>query len=220
MTDPLAVLQRIRHTTPREIPRAGEVCELCAEPIGDEHGHLVDVVERNLMCACRGCFLLFTSDGAGGGHFKSVPERYLSFPEFTLSPGQWDNLQIPVSVAFFFLNSALDRVAAFYPGPAGATESELPLDTWAEVVEANPALSSLQPDVEAFLVRSRPNQGGTECYIVPIDVCYELVGHLRTLWRGFDGGKEANAKLDAFFGDVQARATAAEMDAAAGANSQ
>jgi len=25
MTDPLAVLQRIRQTTPREIPRAGEV---------------------------------------------------------------------------------------------------------------------------------------------------------------------------------------------------
>ena len=52
----------------------------------------------------------------------------------------------------------------------------------------------------------RPNQGGPECYIVPIDACYELVGHLRTLWRGFDGGKEANAKLEAFFDDVRARA--------------
>ena len=206
MTEPLAVLQRIRQTQPREIPRAGEVCELCTEPISDEHGHLVDISARNLMCACRGCYLLFTSDGAGGGHFRAVPDRYLSFPDFTLSPGQWDNLQIPVSVAFFFLNSALDRVAAFYPGPAGATESELPLDTWAEVVEANPSLSSLKPDVEAFLVRSRPDRGGTECYIVPIDACYELVGHLRTLWRGFDGGKEANAKLESFFADVR-RAT-------------
>ena len=132
------------------------------------------------MCACRGCYLLFTSDGAGGGHFRSVPDRYLSFPDFELSPEQWDNLQIPVSVAFFFLNSSLGRVAAFYPGPAGATESELPLDTWAEVIDANPQLATLQPDVEAFLVRSRPNGGGTECYIVPIDACYELVGHLRT----------------------------------------
>jgi hypothetical protein len=109
-------------------------------------------------------------------------------------------------VAFFFLNSSLGRVAAFYPGPAGATESELPLDTWAEVLEANPQLSTMQPDVEAFLVRSKATQGGTECYIVPIDACYELVGHLRTLWRGFDGGKEANAKLDAFFDDVSSRA--------------
>jgi hypothetical protein len=206
VTDPLAVLQRIRETTPREIPRAGEVCELCAEPIPDEHGHLVDLNARNLMCACRGCYLLFVSEGAGGAHFRSVPDRYLAFPEFELSPGQWDSLQIPVSVAFFFLNSSLGRVAAFYPGPAGATESELPLDTWAEVVEANPALSTMQPDVEAFLVRSRANQGGTECYVVPIDACYELVGHLRKLWRGFDGGKEANAKLDSFFEDVKAKA--------------
>jgi Family of unknown function (DUF5947) len=206
MTDPLAVLQRIRATRPREIPRAGEVCELCTEPISDEHGHLVDLQARTLMCACRGCYLLFVSEGAGGAHFRSVPERYLAFTDFTLSPEQWDNLQIPVSVAFFFLNSSLGRVAAFYPGPAGATESELPLDTWVEITRANPQLGTLEPDVEAFLVRSRPNQGGTECYIVPIDVCYELVGHLRTLWRGFDGGKEANAKLDEFFDDIDSRA--------------
>jgi hypothetical protein len=181
---------------------------MCTEPISDDHGHLVDLDARSLMCACRGCYLLFVSEGAGGSHYRSVPDRYLSFPHFALSPEQWDNLQIPVSVAFFFLNSSLDRVAAFYPGPAGATESELPLTTWAEVTAANPALGTLQPDVEAFLVRSRVHQGGTECYIVPIDACYELVGHLRRLWRGFDGGKEANAKLDAFFDDVKTKAGA------------
>ncbi|HEX3796330.1 MAG TPA: DUF5947 family protein [Acidimicrobiales bacterium] len=206
MTDPLAVLQRIRETRPRDIPRAGEVCELCTEPIADEHGHLVDLEARNLMCACRGCYLLFISEGAGGAHFRSVPDRYLAFPDFQLSPEQWDNLQIPVSVAFFFLNSSLGRVAAFYPGPAGATESELPLDTWAEVTQANPQLGTMQPDVEAFLVRSSSTGGGTECFIVPIDACYELVGHLRRLWRGFDGGKEANAKLDSFFETVRAKA--------------
>ncbi len=207
MTDPLAVLQRIRESRPREIPRAGEVCELCMEPIPDEHGHLVDLEARNLMCACRGCNLLFSSEGAGGGHFRSVPDRYLAFPEFRLSPAQWDSLQIPVSVAFFFLNSSLGRIAAFYPGPAGATESELPLDTWAEVVDANPQLATMQPDVEAFLVRSKRGQGGADCYIVPIDACYELVGHLRLLWRGFDGGQEANAKLNEFFDDVERRTT-------------
>jgi Family of unknown function (DUF5947) len=206
VTDPLAVLHRIRESRPRDVPLAGEVCELCTEPISDEHGHLVDLEARTLMCACRGCYLLFLSEGAGGAHFRSVPDRYLAFPDFELSPEQWDNLQIPVSVAFFFLNSTLGRVAAFYPGPAGATESELPLDTWADVTRANPALAFLQPDVEAFLVRSMPNRGGTECYIVPIDTCYELVGHLRRLWRGFDGGKEANAKLDAFFDDVKVKA--------------
>jgi Family of unknown function (DUF5947) len=209
MTDPIAVLQRIRSSAPpRQVARVDEVCELCSEPIASEHRHLVDLRSRTLLCACRGCFLLFESEGAGGDHFRSVPERYLAFDDFELSPAQWDSLQIPVSVAFFFLNSELERIAAFYPGPAGATESELPLDTWTDLVAANRQLSTMEPDVEALLVRAASDRGerDAECYIVPIDACYELVGHLRMLWRGFDGGSEANKKLDDFFADIEARA--------------
>ena len=44
-----------------------------------------------------------------------------------------------------------------------------------------------------------------EAHLVPIDRCYELVGLLRTAWRGFDGGQEARALLDAFFADLTAR---------------
>ncbi len=191
-------------------PRPGERCELCAALIPDEHGHVVDLQSRALMCACRPCYLVFAPQGAGGGRFRAVPERYLSFPEFSLTPAQWDGLQIPVGVAFFFLNSALDHVAAFYPSPAGATESLLSLDSWEEIVAANPDLDTLQPDVEAFLVRSAERREGTgvpECYLVPIDVCYELVGELRRLWKGFDGGTEAHAALEAFFDRVRARAS-------------
>jgi hypothetical protein len=193
----------------RPKPRPGERCELCDELIPDEHGHVVDLESRALMCACRPCYLVFAPQGAGGNRFRAVPERYLSFPEFSLTPGQWDAMQIPVGVAFFFVNSALDHVAAFYPGPAGATESLLSLDSWDEIVAANPDLGTLQPDVEAFLVRSAERREGTgvaECYLVPIDVCYELVGELRRLWRGFDGGTEAHAALDAFFGRVRSKA--------------
>jgi hypothetical protein len=42
--------------------------------------------------------------------------------------------------------------------------------------------------------------------VVPIDACYELVGNLRILWRGFDGGSEARAYLDTFFATVGERA--------------
>jgi hypothetical protein len=205
--DPLAVLQELREARPRESVRAGERCELCTEPIADEHGHLVDVEARRLLCACRGCYLLFTPEGAGGGRYLAVPDRYLAFTDVRLSPDQWDALQIPVSVAFFFVNSTLARVAAFYPSPAGATESLLPLDTWAELVGAHPALSTLQPDVEALLVRADPDGAASaECYLVPIDACYELVGQLRRLWRGFDGGREAHDALDSFFDRVRTRA--------------
>ena len=215
MSDPLAVLQRIRQQKPSQVVLAGERCEICTEPISDDHGHLVDLEARNLLCACRGCYLLFTSDGAGGGHFRAVPDRYLSVSDFGLSPGQWDDFQIPVGVVFFFANSALGHVVALYPGPAGATESELSLDAWTDLVAANPVLATLQPDVEAFLVRAERGPGASgngegafspEAYLVPIDACYELVGQLRQLWRGFDGGREAHQAMDAFFDDIRAKA--------------
>jgi hypothetical protein len=60
--------------------------------------------------------------------------------------------------------------------------------------------------VEALLVRTRGSQ--VEAFLVPIDVCYELVGHLRKLWRGFDGGQEVRNRLDQFFGDVRSRSRA------------
>jgi hypothetical protein len=209
--NPLAVLQRIRDGQGRAAPavtgdESVERCEVCTEAITADHGHLVDLKVRNLLCACRGCYLLFTAEGSGGAHFRAVPDRYVSLSGLQLAPAQWNSLQIPVGVAFFFFHSGLGRVAAFYPGPAGATESELSLETWEEIVAADPVLESLQPDVEAFLVRI--DAGGTEPegFIVPIDACYELVGHLRRLWKGFDGGREAHQAMDAFFEKVRGRA--------------
>ncbi len=204
--EPLKVLERIRDRSVARRPRPGEVCELCGEAIPDEHNHLVDLKARNLMCSCRPCYLLFTPDGAGGKHYLAVPDRYLMFPNFDLSQSQWDALQIPVSVAFFLVNSELKRVAAFYPSPAGATESLLSLEIWDEVIAANPTLGSILPDVEAFLVQKDKTGNNPECYLVPIDACYELVGEMRKLWRGFDGGKEAREALEAFFDRVKSRA--------------
>jgi hypothetical protein len=205
--DPLAAVRRLRRVTSPPRAPVGESCELCREPVGPDHNHLVDLQGRTLMCSCRLCWLLFTRDGAGGGHYTAVPERYVAFPDLRLSRAEWDALQIPVSVAFFFLNSSIDRVAAFYPGPAGATESLLPLDTWDELALGHPELATMVPDVEAFLVRAERGSPDAECFLVPIDACYELVGRLRTLWRGFDGGREAHDALEQFFADVRARAS-------------
>jgi hypothetical protein len=197
--DALAVLQRIRRS--RVTPQAGEErCELCGEAIAEEHGHVADLRSRNLLCACHGCYLLFTADGAGGGHYRAIPDEYKRWSGSQLSEADWDALQIPVGVAFFMVNSSLGRIVAFYPGPAGATESELPIDAWSGLA------GELRPDVEALLVRVDPTRSRQECYVVPIDACYELVGRLRKLWRGFDGGSEAHAAIDAFFDKVEERA--------------
>jgi hypothetical protein len=199
-TDPLGVLQRLRNAPPK--PRPGERCDMCNELVPDEHEHVVNVESRSLMCTCRGCWMLFTPEGAGGVRYRAVPDRYATVDDYTMSSATWDAFQIPVSVAFFFRNSSMDQIAAFYPSPAGATESLLELSAWDELVAANPVLETLLPDVEALLVRSGDND---EAFIVPIDACYELVGHMRRLWRGFDGGREAKDALNQFFADIRAR---------------
>ena len=200
---PLAVLRRV--TRARPATAAGRRCEMCRADIGAGHAHVVDVVSRALLCSCRPCYLLFTDEHATL-RYRSVPDRYLSFPDLTLDARAWDELEIPVGLAFLFRNSAQDRTVAFYPGPAGATESDLALGAWNRIVEQHPALRVLRPDVEALLVR---RERGT-CHLVPVDACYELVGRLRTVWRGFDGGAEAHAALDGFFAHVQARSLPVE----------
>jgi len=198
---PLASLMRVTQTRPA--PIVGERCEMCAEPIADTHSHVVGLETRALMCTCRPCYLLF-SDQDAHLKYRSVPERYLSFPDLALDARAWDELQIPVGLAFLFRNSVLGRMIAFYPSPAGATESELPLDVWDRIVEHSPQLAVLRPDVEALLVRRSDGPDGS-CHLVPIDTCYELVGRLRMLWRGFDGGIEAHEAMDQFFARVEAR---------------
>lgn len=194
----------------------GELCDMCGVEVHDGHPHVVDTDTRRLLCTCRPCALLFTHAGAGRGNFRMVPDRYLMDPSFSLDGGRWEELQVPVSVAFFFRNSVLDRVVAHYPSPAGATESLLDLSAWDAVVAENPLAAAMEPDVEALIVR-RAGPGSSaqdECFLVPIDACYELVGRVRMHWSGFDGGAEARADLDAFFTRARARARVLTVDQA------
>jgi hypothetical protein len=103
-------------------------------------------------------------------------------------------------MAFFFHSSAAGRVVAFYPSPVGATESLLNVDAWDDRV-----LTELEPDVEALLVNR--TRGRRECWIVPVDRCYELVGLVRTHWKGFGGGAEVWEALDGFFDRLRKEAT-------------
>src|SRR4029079_3734641 len=113
---------------PRAAPLEG--CELCGAAIEPAHGHLVTLPNRELLCVCRPCHLLFQQDGAGGHRFRAVPERFLLLPAFASALDDWETLQIPIGLAFFLRSSATGRTTAFYPSPAGAMESEIPIDTW------------------------------------------------------------------------------------------
>ncbi len=86
-------------------------------------------------------------------------------------------------------SSVTDGVVAFYPSPAGATESELDLDAWEALVARNPVLEQLEPDAEALVVNrlSEPHQYA----IAPIDDCYALVGLIKSRWEGISGRRGA-----------------------------
>jgi Family of unknown function (DUF5947) len=190
-----------------QLPVAGqeapEVCELCGAVIGAEHRHLLDLESRQLMCTCQACRILFEGGAAGGQHYKLVPERRLRIDDFQLDDVTWEELRLPVDMAFFFRHSGEDRVVAYYPSPAGPTESLLELDAWEEIERANPVLAGMAPDVEALLVnRSR---GASEYFLVPVDECYSLVALIRTKWRGLSGGSEMWNGIQSFFEGLAGR---------------
>jgi hypothetical protein len=203
-------LRRFVRDTPAALRSArahprGESCELCRAVIGAAHDHVVDLDGRRLCCACRPCALLFEKAGAAHGRYRTVPRRVHHWVAGGEEEAALGSLQLPVGLAFFFFNSRLGRWVAHYPGPAGATESELPMDAWARLSEGNPLVGAAEPDVEAILVYAPRAGGPSECFLVPIDACYELTGALRRTWKGFDGGDEARSSIRAFFDGLKRR---------------
>lgn len=188
-------------------PRNVERCELCSLELAAYHPHLVEIASRRLVCACDACALLFS--GRDDAKFKRVPRDIRLLSNFELTDGEWEALLIPIGMAFFFENSLEGKVMAYYPSPAGATESLLALESWTDIVHRNPVLKEMKADVEALLVNrvSRGNgMQGPEYYLLPIDECYKLVGLIRRNWHGFSGGAEVWEEIARFFSELKQRA--------------
>jgi hypothetical protein len=193
----------------RQFARArppAERCELCSGEVPPEHEHLVEPASHKLLCACQACAILF--DGQRNGKYKRVPHTVQTLQDFDMSDGQWDSLMIPIEMAFFFKSSPRGRVVALYPSPAGAVESLLPLDTWDDIVRANPVLKEMDADVVALLANRVGASRGSrpaEYYVIPIDECYKLVGLIRAHWRGLSGGTEVWREVGQFFDNLKRR---------------
>jgi hypothetical protein len=184
-----------------------ERCELCSAALAPEHPHLLELATRQIVCACDACSTLF--DGMQGGKYRRISRRTLALADFHIDDGQWEDLLIPINMAFFFYSSMHGRMVTLYPSPAGAVESLLPLDAWADIVKWNPVLNKLEPDIEALLV-NRVGQAHAlspaEYYFAPIDDCYRLVGLIRTHWKGLSGGNEVWTEIARFFSVLKGRA--------------
>ncbi len=184
-----------------------EFCELCKVSLPPQHSHLIELTQRRLLCSCDACSLLF--NGHPGGKYKRVPRDARLLSNFQMSDGDWDGLLIPINLAFFFQSSLDTRVSAFYPSPAGATESLLPLEAWQRIVANNPSLAEMETDVEALLVNRVGHSRGmaaAEYYIAPIDACYRLVGLIRMHWHGLSGGTEVWQEIGDFFTHLRSQA--------------
>jgi hypothetical protein len=204
-------LGRLARTAARRAPApAAEQCELCAQPVYAEHRHLLDLHAQRLLCVCQACAVLFDRRESGGHHYRLLPDRCRLVEDFALPDALWEQLAIPVELAFMFRSTTADRVVAFYPSPAGATESLLELATWVEIEAANPVLQAMEPDVEALLVNHA--RGAREHWLVPVDECYRLVGLLRTHWRGLSGGQEVWREIGNYFDGLRRRAIHVQRD--------
>jgi hypothetical protein len=187
---PLPALRRF--VEPRT---ASEYCELCSLELPADHPHLLELAGRRLMCCCQACAILIGN--AQNARYRRVSCRVERLAGFSIDDDVWDRLQLPINLTFFCHETALDRVVARYPSPAGAMQSLLELDVWQSLMAVNPVLAGFEPDVEALLVNRLEKR--RDYYRVPIDQCYRLIGLIRINWQGFSGGLAVHAAIDEFF---------------------
>jgi len=188
-----------RFVRPREVA-AEDTCNLCAAPLAANHPHLVEPAKHRLLCVCRSCATLLGN--RDDDRYREVPDEVRRLEDFRMTDAEWDTFAIPIGLAFFVHSTPESRIIAFYPGPAGPTESLLDLHAWTQLVARNPILAELEPDIEALLVNRM--KGAREYYLAPIDRCYALVGLIRTMWRGLSGGEEVGVAINGFFAGLRA----------------
>lgn len=180
-----------------------ERCELCSQELPDIHPHLLDLSERQVLCACAVCALLFPQRSDASGRYRFIPESTTYLENLVFDELTWSALEIPVRVAYFVRPRDAGRVAGYYPSPVGAVESLLSLDAWQELERMNPVLRELVPDTQALLLCG--DDGGTEGWIVGIDTCYRLIATMRGRWRGLRGGAIAHAQIKSFFDELRSK---------------
>jgi Family of unknown function (DUF5947) len=180
-----------------------EHCDLCGMVIPEDHRHLLALVERRIICSCEACWGM----RSGEGDYRPVGTRTMWLPDLDIPDELWAGFQIPIGLAFFMHSTVTDCVVAMYPSPAGATESELHFESWAQMCRLNPVLGGLDSDIEGLIVNRLSDP--PVYAIAPIDRCYELTGAIKATWEGISGGTGVDHAVTRFFADLRARAVTA-----------
>ena len=199
MTPPAELVGLSNRELPPD-PSSDEQCELCGIDVPAEHRHLLHLEERRILCVCHSCLALHSGDPT----YRPTGTRTLWLEDFDLDDETWSAFGIPIGLAFFLNSGSVGGIAALYPSPAGATESELPLDAWERLAAANPVLGELEPDAEALIVNRMADP--PQHAIVPIDECYRLIGLIKSRWSGISGGAAIESAVPEFFAELRSQA--------------
>lgn len=198
----LAALRRFAQVREPE-----ERCELCGTALGAEHRHLLERAPRRIRCACDACSILFC--GQQGARFLRIPQRARRIAGEAIGEVEWEDLPIPIRLAFFYRNEE-GTVTAMYPGAGGAVEGLLEAGELSSLFERHAALRTMEPLVEALLVN---HVGGQATHLIaPIDDCFRLTGIIRSKWRGLSGGSEVWGAIKEFLDDLEQRAEPAREE--------
>jgi len=182
---------------------ADERCDICGTTVPPDHRHLLQLVERRIECVCESCWALRSGDP----EYRPTGSRVVWLPQVDLPDDLWATFQIPIGLAFFMDSTTAGCVVALYPSPGGATESALHFSSWSRMVELNPALAGLEPDIEALIVNRLSDP---PAYVIaPIDRCYALTGTIKASWEGLSGGARLQDAVAAFFEHLREDASAA-----------
>jgi hypothetical protein len=182
---------------------ADERCDLCGVPIPDDHRHLLALVDRRIVCSCEACWAM----RSGEGDYRPTGNRTVWLPDLDVPDDLWASFQIPIGLAFFMHSTVTACMVAMYPSPAGATESELHFETWRRMVELNPVLADLEPDIEGLIANRLAEPPAYA--IAPIDRCYGLTGAIKLTWEGISGGTGVGEAVTRFFDDLRREAVPA-----------
>lgn len=171
-----------------------ERCDMCGAAVAQAHHHLYSPDKRVVRCSCQACAFLF--DGSAVQPWVRLERAATPVPFSARTRASWRALGVPVELSYTVIRPS-GEVVALYPGPMGVVEASVRPELWSELVASDGAISDMEADVEALLVRDKPES--LVAYRVTIDIAYSLVGTVRTRWAGLGGGAEVEAAVDGFF---------------------
>ena len=140
-----------------------EFCDLCGKPLDPDHRHLLHLVDRRILCTCESCLAM----RGGDAELRPTGTRFVWLDDFDMSDEAWASFGVPIGLAFFIDSSVTGSVAALYPSPAGATESEIDAENWRGAADREPGPDGArvrrrgparQPDGRRAPVRDRADR--------------------------------------------------------------